>query len=52
MTDTSDTGQSGEQQGEQQGQIAAGLYVVSQNVELAQIPSDAEEEPAGEEEMA
>jgi hypothetical protein len=45
MTDTSDSGQAGEQQGE----IAAGLYVVSQNVELAQIPADAEDEPAAQE---
>jgi hypothetical protein len=41
MTETSDT--------EQQGQITAGLYVVSQSVELAQIPADAEDEPAADE---
>jgi hypothetical protein len=61
MTDTSQAGQytgqpdqpPGDQAGEQtdgpKGQIAAGLYLVSQNVELAQIPADAEDEPAGEE---
>jgi hypothetical protein len=60
MTDTADTQQAGEQAGEQpgeqtgeqQGEISAGLYVVGQNVELAQIPSDAEDEPTGTEETA
>ena len=52
MTDTWEAGQPGEQPDEQQGQIAAALYVVSQHVELAQIPADAEDEPAGEEEVA
>jgi hypothetical protein len=56
MTDTADTQQAGEQPGEQtgeqQGEISAGLYVVGQNVELAQIPSDAEDEPTGTEETA
>jgi hypothetical protein len=37
----SDDEQGEQQQGEEQGEIEAGIYTVSQNIEIAEIPADA-----------